>query len=199
MLPPPSRTPLRHPLAAADLSAFCHPHRPEFRQPVRHNGHIMAANGIVALRITRGPAVHDDTVLHTSAAPGFAEKIDALPWARLSDPFPALVPPDWRPLDPVRGMIYRNEPERLFHGRTMTTSTPVWVADSMLVPLAVLQLVARLPAVAIRLPADRDFLLFRFAGGDGLIADRWKNVLPADIPAPSFRILAHREHRPLPG
>ncbi len=197
MLPPPSRSPLRHPLAAADLAAFCHPHRPEFRHPVRHGDHLMAANGIIALRLSRGPALHDDTVAPAPA--GFAEKIDTLPWARLDSPGSTIVPPDWRPLDAVRGMIYQNPPERLFHGRTMTTATPVWTADAMLVPLAVLQLLARLPAVAIRTPADPDFLLFRFSGGDGLIANRWRHAAPSDIPASAFRLLGHRHHNPLPG
>jgi len=189
--------PLRHPLAAQDLAGFCHPRNAPFRAPVRHGSHIIAANGYLAIRLSRGPALHDDTV--PAASPDFSARIDRLPWARLDSPGPSLVAAEWRPLDDVRGLLYQFGTEELWPGGHMTRDKAVWVAESMLVPLALLQLIASLPAAAICTPAERDFLLLRFSGGDGLIAARWRHAAPQQIPPPAFRILSPRNRPLIPG
>lgn len=192
----PSRHPLRHPLAAADLAAFTHPRCPVLGQVVKHpaTGIVMAANGCIALHLDRGPILHDDRI--PTACPAFTRRIESLPWSRFQPDPNRLTPHEWRALDPERGSLYRHGLEELWirkgKGIAMTKSKPVWTAQAILIPLAILQLVARLPRVELRIDHAADFALIRFSGGTGLIANRYRAVRPCDIPAHIFSLF----HRP---
>ncbi|MEK7951651.1 hypothetical protein [Luteolibacter soli] len=149
---------------------------------MRHpSGVVMAANGCVALRVSRGPVVFDDGVAEAGAE--FVERVDALPWGRLADDGMRIRPPVWRGLDGVRGELYACGVEELWKEGRMTLAKPVWVGGAMMVPLAVLQLIARLPRVELRLDGAGDFLLIRFAGGEGMVANRWRRARGAEVPA----------------
>lgn len=192
----PSRTPLRAPLVAGALSCFTHPRCRVLGRVVRHpqTKAVMVANGCVALRVTRGPIEFDDEIPEACAA--FVKRVDGLPWGRFDEEHLSkrMTPPVFKPLGMVTGNLYQYGLEELWSktGR-MTMDKAVWVAESMLVPLAVLQLVARLPAVALRMDAASDFLLITFAGGEGIIANRWGKVAGADLPAPIFSIFKGRD------
>ncbi len=187
VLPAPSRRPLLHPLAAEALENFCHPRCGVFSRVVRHPlGAVMAANGCVALRVSRGPVTFDDDL--TPACPDFVARVDALPWGRFASDGLRVTPATWRGLDDVRGDLYARGLEELWPQGRMTLAKPVWIGGAVLVPLAVLQLIARLPRVELRLDGAMDFMLIRFAGGEGIVANRWRKTRGADIPAHVFSL-----------
>lgn len=173
---------MHHPLAAEALESFCHPRCRVFSRVVRHpSGAVMAANGCVALRVSRGPVTCDDGL--AAACPDFLARVDALPWGRFANDAMRITPPPWRGLDAVRGDLYARELEELWKDGRMTLAKPVWIGGAVLVPLAVLQLIARLPRVELRMDGAMDFMLIRFAGGEGIVANRWRKTRGADIPA----------------
>ncbi|MCW1922702.1 hypothetical protein OKA05_09065 [Luteolibacter arcticus] len=190
----PSRTPFRHPLAVDALANFTHPRCRVLGNVVRHpSGTVMAANGCVALRLARGPLTHDDTL--PPACEAFLGRVDALPWVRF-EPHPhRLVPHTWAKFDDVRANLYAYGLEELWHAGRLTHAKPVWTGEAIRIPLALLQLIARLPAVEARLDGATDYLLIRFSGGEGLVANRWKHSRAADIPADIFTLFK----RPSPG
>lgn len=182
-----SRRPLLHPLAAESLETFCHPRCKVFSRVVRHpSGAVMAANGCVALRVSRGPVTFDDGL--SPACDDFLKRVDELPWARFNHDAMRIKPPTWRGLDDVRGDLYSLGLEELWKDGRMTLAKPVWIGGAVLVPLAVLQLIARLPRVELRLDGSMDFMLIRFAGGEGIVANRWRKTRGADIPAHVFSL-----------
>jgi hypothetical protein len=171
-----------HPLAAESLESFCHPRCRVFSRVVRHpSGEVMAANGCVALRVSRGLVTFNDDL--PTACPDFLARVDALPWGRFANDAMRITPPRWRGLDDVRGDLYARELEELWKDGRMTLAKPVWIGGAVLVPLAVLQLIARLPRVELRMDGAMDFMLIRFAGGEGIVANRWRKTRGADIPA----------------
>lgn len=195
MTPEPSKRSFTHPLAADALAWFCHPRNEVFRQPVRHpDGAVYAANGYLALRVSRGPLTFGE---FQAASADFLARIDKLPWARLALDPARTVTPVWRALDEVRGLIYQGEPLPLWPGGHMTGDKAVWTGGSMRVPLAMLQLLARLPRCEMMLGGS-DFLPFRFSGGEGLLADRWRHARPADVP-PHVLSIFHPRPAGLPG
>jgi hypothetical protein len=187
-----SRRPLLHPLAAESLENFCHPRCEVFSRVVRHSsGAVMAANGCVALRVSRGPVTFHDGL--SRACPHFIARVDALPWARFDGDAMRMRPPRWRGLDEVRGDLYSLGLEELWKDGRMTLAKPVWIGGAMLVPVAVLQLIARLPRVELRLDGAMDFMLIRFAGGEGIVANRWRKTRGAEIPAHVFSLFTPQD------
>ncbi|MCW1926538.1 hypothetical protein OKA05_28560 [Luteolibacter arcticus] len=183
-----SAHPFPYPLAAGALESFCHPRCRVFSRVVRHpeSGAVMAANGCVALRVTRGPVTYDDAL--PQACPHFIARVGALPWDRFGSDARRIAPAPWRALEPVRGDLHALGLDDLWPNDRMTLARPVWIAESVLVPLAVLQLIARLPRVELRLDGATDFMLLRFSGGEGIVANRWRKTRGADMPAHSLTL-----------
>jgi hypothetical protein len=192
MIPTPSKRPFGHPLQPDALAFFCHPRHSVFLTPVRHpDGAVYAASGYACIRVSRGPIVHDDSI--PAATPEFLSRVDALPWDRfIHDPARSISPPAWRSFDDARGTIYRDGTLDLWPAGRMTEDTPVLTAGGPLIPLALLQLAARLPKAEAMLVGDRSEPLFiRFSGGECLIPPRWRHA--KEQPRPKFALFARRD------
>lgn len=173
MIPEPSRRPFPYPLDVESLRCCCHPRNEVFRRPVRDAAGVWAANGYVAVRVTRGILTFDDTI--PEPYPEFTVAMQRLPWDLLTGDGAAGAV--WRKLDDHRGTIYRGGPDRilpLWENGRMTEDCPVMTAASCLVPLAMLQLLARLPRAEMRMQTG-DFLAVRFSGGEALVPGRWRH------------------------
>ncbi|MCW1887692.1 hypothetical protein OKA04_23345 [Luteolibacter flavescens] len=198
----PSRTPLPHPLSAASLQAFTSPRCRVFSRVLRDaaTGTVMVANGCIALRVTRGPVTFDDSL--PPASDDFKRRLDRLPWARFGPEHQArrMRPAPWASFDSIRGDLYRYGLEELWlpDGR-MTKDKPVWTGDGMHIPLAILQLVARLPRCEACINRAHDYLLIRFTGGEGMIANRYLKVRGGDVPPLTLTIFQPRGTDGLPG
>lgn len=173
MIPVLSKRPFGHPIPAAAVDHFLHPSHPLFRQAYRHpaDGNLYAA-AIVALRIRPSYAI--DPAEYPQAPAEFVERVGSLPWDRFA--YAATQPKAWRCLDDHRGTIYADPlapfwiavaPGRArFHaGKT------VRICGAPIVPLALLQLLARLPRPEIYTGGCSltGPVLFRFTGGEGII------------------------------
>ena len=192
MIPEPSKRPFAHPLQLDALAFFCHPRHAVFLSPVRHpDGAIYAANGYVAVRLSRGPLIHDDSI--PAASGEFLQRVDPLPWARfVHDPATHFAPPAWRGFDDARGTLYRDAPLDLWPRGRMTEDVPVLTAGGPLVPLALLQLVARLPRAEVMMVGSRtDSLFIRFSGGEAIVPPRWRHAKRE--PAPAFSLFIARD------
>lgn len=184
--PPPSKRPFGSPLTDAVLPYFCHPRLEVFRQAVRHpaDGLIHAASGFVAIRCRTGrwfpeefPAPSDEWLDRTAA----------LPWATFEPDPRYLGAPDWRLMDDKRGSLYRDPPLDLWlpDGK-LNRDTLIHTCGGPLVPLALLQLIARLPRCEVRMTSgDQSPLLFRFNGGEGIVMPLFK---PGILPPSAFSL-----------
>lgn len=189
MIPAPSRHPFGHPLPAAALAYFCHPSRPGFTAPVRHpDGTIHAASGYIALRARRGYWLDSD---FQPASAEFRERVDRLPWGGFNH---AGKHGEWQDLDSVRGRLFRFGVLPLWHGpRTHTADKIVIIAGAPAFPLAILQLLARLPKAEVCVSGTTVHgpVLFRFAGGEGILPCHFRDI--ASVPAPVFHCLHPRQ------
>jgi hypothetical protein len=154
-----------YPLPLDALLEFRHPldwhglHR-----PMMHAGEVIAANGYVAVRATRGYWLDSD---FPPATAEYLGRIGKLPWGR----FP-LMDADWREVDGQRGKIFKTARISPWL-RDKPAPSPVWLVGGLTrVRLSWLQLVAMLPRCEIYAgPANRDDgMFFRFSGGIGMIA-----------------------------
>jgi hypothetical protein len=170
MIPEPSKRPFRFPLPESALPYFCHPDHVPFTAPVRlESGEMGAASGWVALRVRR---FHGFAEEYPPASAEFVERFEALPWAK----WPDLTGREWRKFDAVAGTLWRDPPLSLWRMESMkwriSRQKLVRVAGAPLVPLALLQLLSRLPAAELCLhaPEPTSPVFFRFAGdGMGII------------------------------
>jgi hypothetical protein len=188
-IPEPSRRPFPYPLDAEALRYFCHPRHEVFRRVVRYDGAAWAANGYAAVRVSRGFLTFDDTL--ADPYPEFRVAMAKLPWHLVEGE--AAKAGTWREMDAKRGTIYRGGSDRilpLWADGKMTEATPVMTAESCTVPLAMLQLLARLPKSEIRM-ATGAFLAVRFSGGEAIIPGRWRHQ--AFPPSPKFALFCSRD------
>lgn len=198
-----------YPLPEYALSDFCHPATGHpLGSALRHEGEILAGNGYVALRATRGHWIHEEFPI---APADYLERFGALPWER------PLVGP-WRLLSDAGPVMWRRGQIGFWHGPNGQSErpwrpapNPIWRVGDAVVRLSLLQLVARLPRVEVYTGAQDNLepLFFRFSGGRGMIAhdprlSNWsyhlfapqtdcltgERVAPATGPKPSW---------PLPG
>ena len=189
MIPVPSRHPFGHPLPADALRYFCHPSRPGFTAPVRHpDGTVHAASGYIALIARRGYWMDTD---FQRASPDFLARIARLPWDRFDH---AGQHGEWQDLDSIRGRLFRFGVADLWHGpRAHTADKLVVIAGAPAYPLAVLQLISRLPKAEVCVSGTTVMgpVLFRFAGGHGILPCHFPDI--AACPAPIFHCLHPRK------
>lgn len=169
-IPEPSKRPFGSPLTEEALPYFCHPTLAPFRHPVRHpeDGLVYAASGFIACRFRTGRWFAEE---FPAAPPEWVERVAALPWVGfLPDPR-CLVEPVWRMMDDSRGTIYRDGPLPLWLPDGRLNRNPlVHTAGGPIVPLALLQLIARLPRAEVRMTAGSQNPLFiRFNGGEAIV------------------------------
>lgn len=196
MIPEPSRHPFRFPLPAEALPYFCHPTRQGFTEPVRHpDGRVYAASGFVCFRVSRFQGMPSD---YPEASPEFIKKVDALPWAKfLPDPNQPRAA-EWRKMDDSRATIYSGGALPLWIEERKkppiyNRDTLVVTAGGPLVPLAMLQLLARLPKAEVRMTYGYDVPLLVRCSGDGEV------IIPAiypdmnRAPGPKFALFKERD------
>ena len=164
----PSKKAWGTPLPLEGLRSFRHPNPGHvFGAAVWHEGEALASNGLVALRATKGWWGPED---FEQASEGFLERFFGIPWGGM----PA--GNEWSNLDDVRGTLYRGHPGVMYDkgrdGWRFADCCKVRVGGSVVVPLSVLQWVARLPRCEVwtGLGDGDQPLAFRFSGGVGMIA-----------------------------
>lgn len=188
-IPPPCKRPFTFPLPEAALPYFCHPTVAPFTSPVRlPSGPMAAASGWVALTVRR---FHGFPEEYPEASTAFVERFGSLPWHRFET---LATREEWRLFDTVSGTLWRDPPLPLWHPAPATPRRPsqalplitdhrspgtsprissdklVRIHGGPLVPLALLQLISRLPRAEIFLDphlTPTSPLFFRFSG-DGL-------------------------------
>ena len=193
---PPSKRPFTYPLPEEALDEFTHPDPAELLHLpyLLGNGAVLAADGHVAVRVQRGFFAAEDF----PAAPAeVLERIGTLPWHLIAR---CRERGDWLPLDDVRGDLYDGPVlPRLTRGESGRWHPPhaptVRIGGGPVVPLPLLQLIARLPRVEllVRDLTVYDPVLFRFSGGSGCIGHhRHLTLVPADRQL--FHPLTHPGH-----
>lgn len=187
-IPEPSKRPFGSPLDESALPFFCHPWHPVFRQAVRHpeDGLIYAASGFVAVRFRTGRWFAEE---FPPASEEFVERVAALPWhGFVHDPAKFISPPVWRDMDDSRGTIYSGGAHGLLplwddKTRSLIRETIVRTCNGPLVPLAMLQLLARLPKCQVKMTGGNVPLHFRFNGGEGIVPKLFRDAFE---PLPAF-------------
>lgn len=156
-----------YPLHLGALQDFCHPRDGHvFYRPAWADGHALAANSYIALRVARGYWLEAD---FETASADFERRFNGLPWARLAG-----LPDDWRAFDEIRGQLYRDAPVHSWTAAGICAPSRVWrVNGSFLARLSHLQMLARLPRCEVYCGlTDADApLMVRFAGGGGMLAN----------------------------
>lgn len=150
-----------YPLPCYALDEFIHPAAGHVLGCARrHEGEVLAGNGYVAIRCTRGRWLAEDW---PEAGAGFLERFESLAW----DSVPA---GPWRALADVAMWFPRDGAGLPWSGCGLAQS-PAWRVGEAVVRVALLALVARLPRSEVVAGTDReDALHFRFSGGCGMIA-----------------------------
>lgn len=161
-----------YPLPIECLGEFVHPDlNHEFASPSRHGDEVIAANGYVVIRATRGRWLDAD---FSEASAGFMARVDALPWSHARE----MKEDKWKFLDGAKRFITARARLGMFSG-TRVAASPVWLVGDVLVRLSVLQAVALLPRVEVAWTDRALPLWFRFSGGIGAIAADWRLRDPA--------------------
>jgi hypothetical protein len=174
MIPEPSKRPFGHPVPVDALAFFVHPdHRHLFHVAFRHpdDGNLYAGS---ALAIRFRPSRSIDPSEYPAPDPDALRRITALPWASFTHA--ATQPKAWRGLDDHRGTIY-GDPLLPVHHRTPDgiqidrVTKNVRICGAPIVPLSILQLLARLASFEIYTAGCTltGPVLFRFSGGEGII------------------------------
>lgn len=174
MIPPASKRPFLHPVPEDALAYFVHPDpNHPFYHPFRHleDGNLYAGSA-VAIRFRPSRCI--DPAEYPGPSEEALRRFMALPWDRF--PSAATQSKAWRCLDDHRGTIYADPLHDVWH-RTPEgfaidrTSKNVRICGAPIVPLAVLQLLARLPRIDIYTGGCTltGPVLFRFSGGEGII------------------------------
>jgi hypothetical protein len=199
MIPAPSKRPFQFKLPPEALAYFCHPTRAGFTAPMRHpgDGLIYAASGYVCLRAEPVRAVHAFAEDYEEMPAEIAEKLDKLPWRNFHKLPGHIGAPEWRSMDNSRGTIYGGGPLPLWvehRGKPpeYNRDTLVRTADGPLVPLAMLQLLARLPRPEVKMNGGsyNSSLLVRFAGeGQAIVPP----LYPDNPPPFKFQLFKAKE------
>lgn len=163
-----------YPLPEEALAEFCHPERSHiFGAPARMGREVVAANGYVVLRASRGRWIDAD---YPEAHSEFVKRVEALPWVHME----ATAESKWVDLERVKTKICARPRLGMWSG-TRVGASPVWLVGDVLCRLSVLQLVALLPRVQVAW-SDRALpLWFRFSGGVGAIAVDWRLRDPSTV------------------
>jgi len=154
-----------HPLRFDTLLRFTHP-QPEhhFSNPVMIDGDAHACNGWAALKCHRGLWAADD---FPEPAAGVVDRFKAIPF-QIPEPA-SLISSAWHELHTFEPMIFRHGIIAPFTRQHRMAATPAVQVDTILVPLSMLQLVARLPRCEFLTPTAST-LRIRFSGGLGVLA-----------------------------
>ena len=187
MIPEPSRRGFFYPLPVEALAYFVrpgagHPLSLPFRDC---HGNIVTWNGALGVRIR---SVLPDIEL--SEVP-FEAVENSLPWPEEEEAEDA---ERWRLLDDVSGAIWRFPPKavwiELARGEiTGNVLSSVQVGAGAVVPLALLQLVSRLPRCRVCIDNQADGpLRFIWNGGEAVIR------AIRDLPSPAFGIFKSQRH-----
>lgn len=193
MIPPPSKRGFAYPVSTGDLAYFCHPSLELFAAPVMaenggERGDVLVASGYVALRLWKWSGEPPER----AAGAEYRRRFENLPWGRFAH---AGQHGEWRLI--TDAPIYRYGIFPLWHGpRTFTMDRLVCVAGAPLIPLALLQLIGRLPKAEMCVSGSLlgQPILFRFAGGMGIIPGMNGDL--TKLPAPVATFLSPR---PAPG
>lgn len=174
MIPAPSKRPFGYPLPADALQHFVHPSPLHvFSRAWCHpeDGNVYAGSA-VALRVRASRCI--DPAEYPAPAPDVLSRVMALPWDRFT--YAATQPKAWRCLDDHRGTIYGDPLASVFSQhpdgiRISLAAKNVRICGAPIVPLAVLQLLARLPRIEIYTAGCSltGPVLFRFSGGEGIL------------------------------
>lgn len=154
-----------YPLPLHALDEFVHPEDWHlFRHARRHDGEILAGNGYVALRASRGRWIDAE---FPAASCEFLGRFGKLPWQRWPDGRDE----EWRMMDDRRGDLFRNGEIALWLQGKLAP-TPVWLCNEKRVRLSLLQLMARLPRAEVFVGSQdaEDPVWIRFSGGRAAIA-----------------------------
>lgn len=196
MIPEPSKRPFHFPAPAEALEFFTHPTLYPFTRPFRHNSYLCAANGYVAIRLDR---FSGNAGSFEDAPFAFLRRFFSLPW----DDFER-EGCEWREIDNSRGTIYRGELLPLWKGEgsdfAFSRDKLVLTAGGPLVPLALLQLLARLPRAEVRMCGTyyTSPLMVRFKGGEAIVAPRFPDPVRAKVQA-AFHLFKPKAGPLLPG
>lgn len=198
MIPEPSKRPFYYPAPMEAAEFFCDPARDPFKTPYTHGYKVLAANGYVAIRFGNYKAGPD---AYGEAPFRFLKRFWTLPW----DDFDR-EPSEWRSMDDSRGTIYgRGELLPLWTpndkgGFSFTRDKLVCTAGGPLVPLALLQLLARLPRAEVRMCHNyfRDPLFVRFKGGQAIVAPRFPDPIKNNVDI-AFQLFKPKPGPLLPG
>jgi len=174
VIPEPSKRPFGYPVPADALAYFVHPNpRHIFHIPLRHpeDGNLYAGSA-VAIRFRPSRSI-DPAEFLTPDDDALSRFMD-LPWYRFTPA--ATQPKAWRCLDDHRGTIY-GDPLLPVHVRTTSgiqidrVTKNVRICGAPIVPLSILQLLARLPRIELYTAhcTLTGPVLFRFSGGEGII------------------------------
>lgn len=181
MIPEPAKKSWHFPIPAPALEYFCHPTMEPFTKPVRHGYVVLAASGYAALRVRR---LQGDPEDYAEASPVFLKRWNALPWEEFDS---EANKGEWRMMDAVRGDIYRELLLPLWQEEkgkaSFTRDHLVLTAGGPLLPLALLQLLARLPRVELRMCGTlyTPALMVRFSGGEAIVPARFPDPFKSKV------------------
>ncbi len=174
MIPEPSKRPFGHPVPADALAYFIHPDpRHLFHTPFRHpEDSNLYAGSAVAIRLRPSRCI--DLAEYPPPSEETLRRFTELPSHRFT--LAATQPKAWRCLDDHRGTIYA-DPLIPVHYRTTDgiqidrVTKNVRICGAPIVPLSILQLLARLPRIELYTAhcTLTGPVLFRFSGGEGII------------------------------
>jgi hypothetical protein len=180
----PVRTPLGWPVSSDLLAPFCHPQSGHaFSLPFTINGTTYAANGWLALKLDKPEPKsfrpHPNPRAETRLAGILPED-----WRPRGAPIDMDHERGWRRLDEKGGAIWKLGPIPFWvkrEGKWNAAPDPRVIVGCRSIPLALIQLIARLPRAEIwtcnpldcRMRGSRA-VPFRFNGGCGVIAN-WKD------------------------
>ncbi len=150
MIPEPLKRPFGWPLPAAALDYFCHPTLPAVMTPLRHpeDGMVYCVSPFGALRIRR---FHGHAEEFPTMGEEMVARLAALPWATLREQ--GQTKDLWRLMDDARGTLWRDPPLPLYRLKDFnwqaTREKRVRICGGPIVPLALLQVLSRLPRMEI--------------------------------------------------
>lgn len=167
VIPEPGKRGFGWPLPVAALDYFTHPVQIDFSRPMRHptDGMVYCLSAFGALRTRRFAGDPDELPAIT---PWALERVGRVPWDTLREHGQRR--DAWRLMDDSRGTLFRDPPAPLYVFRDFrwqrTEATLVRVAGAPILPLALLQVISRLPRVEICTIAPRveSPVFFRFNG-----------------------------------
>ena len=156
-----------HPLTLEHLQEVCSPETKScFAHPWEHDGKTYAANGYMVVRYERSYG------LDTNAEA--VQRVATLPWGLLASE--TLKESAWAPMDAVRGGLWKQGELEAFgtspDGRRFARiARRALVGESYAcVSVPILQMASKFPKAELYAgPLSKEWVLFRFNGGTGLI------------------------------